>query len=216
MARNFALDPKAAREANTGGKRITESGKYVGTIIAAFYESNQNGTESMNIMFKADSGQEAGPLTIYTHNGRGEALAGYKLVNALMTCCKVKGLTAKQMPVALYDYDAQAVVTKQKECYQELMGKRVGLFLQAEEYEKQRTSGVGERMIIFAPFEPSTALMAAEILDKKTQPELIHNVSAFLEKNPIRKLRKSTQNSSYQAASDFQAPPHTDDDIPWD
>jgi hypothetical protein len=142
MARAFNLDTNAARESNVGGKRIQETGKYIGTLVAAFYEQNQNGTESMNLMFKSDSGQEAGPLSIYTHNGKGEALAGYKLVNALMTCCRVKSLSAKQMPVALYDYDANAVVTKQKECYTELMGKRIGLVLQLEEYEKQRRNRV--------------------------------------------------------------------------
>jgi hypothetical protein len=216
MARAFNLDPNAAREASVGGKRIQETGKYVGTIVAAFYERNDRGTESMNLMFKTDSGQEAGPLSIYTHNGNGEALAGYKLVNALMTCCKVKSLSAKQMPVALYDYDSQAVVTKQKECYSELTGKRVGFVLQMEEYEKQRgNGGIGERLIVVAPFEAGTDLMAGEILDKKNQPEQLVSLMKFMEKNPVKKLKNKPASNGYQASQDFQAPPYSDDDIPW-
>ena len=217
MARTFALDQNAAREANSGGKRIQETGKYSGVIVAAFYEKNQKGTESMNIMFKADNGQESGPLSIYTYNGSGEALSGYKLVNAIMTCCRVKTLTVKQMPVALYDYDSQSVVTKPKECYPELSGKRIGLVLQQEEYQKTRgAGGIGERMVIAAPFEAGTELMAGEILDKKAHPEQLGSFMSYIAKSPVRKLKQNS--NSHDAAYDFQAPPagDFDDDIPWD
>lgn len=206
-ARNYALDPNAAREANTGGKRIQETGKYIGNIVAGFYECNQNGTESLNIMFRSDQGQEAGPLTIYTHNGAGEALAGYKLVNAIMTCCKVKSLTPRALPVQLYDHDQQAVVTKTKECYTELMGKRIGFVLQQEEYEKQRSEGTGTRMVIFAPFEAESERMAAEVLDKKAEPEQLGHVMAWIAKNPIRFQKKKAATSANQASQDFQSPP---------
>lgn len=195
MARQFNLDTKAAKEANSGGKRITETGKYTGVIAVAFYEQNDRGTESLNIMFKADNGQEAGPLPIYTHNGNGEPLAGYKLANAIMTCCRVKALTPVLAPVELYDFTQGAVVTKQKEIYRELTGKPIGLVLQAEEYEK-RDGTIGERMVIAAPFEAGTELMAAEILEKKETPEQLAKFMEYIFRNPVRKLKSRSINAA--------------------
>jgi hypothetical protein len=213
MARQFNLDVQAARESNTGGKRITETGKYKGCIVAAFYEKNDKGTESLNIMFKSDAGQESGPLNIYTHNGQGVALAGYKLANAIMTCCRVKTLTAVSAPVQLYDFASQSTVTKTKEIYKELTGKPVGFVLQQEEYQKQDAS-ISERMIIAAPFEAQTELMAGEILDKHERPEQLGRFISYISKNPIRRLRKQQQPSASYAA---QAPlsDDFDQDIPF-
>lgn len=212
MARSYALDTQAAKEANTGGKRINETGKYLGTITAAFYEQNQKGTESVNIMFAADNGQEVGPLNLYTHNGNGEALTGYKMLNALMTCAKVKVLSWKKEDIDLYDFDEQRVVTKQKECCVELKGKKIGLVLQQEEYLKQN-SDVGERMVIAAPFEYSTELMAAEILAQQKTPSALGNYMAFIMKNPVRRLRNAPASSRqpHQPTQDDSF----DDDIPF-
>jgi hypothetical protein len=214
MARAFNLDQQAARDSNTGGKRIIDTGKYKGVIVAAFYEKNEKGTESMNIMFKSDAGQEAGPLNIYTHNNQGAPLAGYKLVNAIMTCCRVKALTAVQAPVQLYDFASQSQVTKQKEIYKELTGKPIGFVLQQEEYQKQDGS-IGERMIISAPFEAATELMAVEILDQRKEPEQLGKYMAWIGKNPVRRLRK--QQAVANAAYAAQAPLNNDfdDDIPF-
>ncbi|EQB8440333.1 hypothetical protein QK383_10360 [Pseudomonas aeruginosa] len=214
MARSYALDTQAAKEANTGGKRITETGKYTGTIIAAFYEQNARGTESVNIMFAADNGQECGPLNLYTHNGNGEPLAGYKMLNALMTCAKTKSLTWRVEPLDLYDYDEQKVVTKQKECCVELKGKQIGLILQQEEYEKS-AGGIGERMVIAAPFEFGTELMAAEILAGQKQPAALGNYMAFIAKNPVRRLRKNGQQQAPQRQQADHGSDYFDDDIPF-
>lgn len=216
MARDYNLDTQAAKEANTGGKRITETGKYAGTITAAFYEQNQRGTESVNIMFASDNGQEVGPISLYTHNGSGEPLAGYKTLNALMTCCKVKQLEWKQSSIDLYDYDQQKVVSKQKECAANLKGAKIGLVLQQEEYQKQ-SGDVGERMALFAPYEHGTERMAAEILGKQQQATSLGGVMAFLAKNPVRRLKNS--NGQAQQSRPAQQAPQShddyDDDIPF-
>lgn len=212
MARSYALDTQAAKEANTGGKRITETGKYIGTITAAFYEKNQRGTESVNIMFTSDNGQECGPLNLYTHNGDGKELSGYKTLNALMTCCRVKKLTFNVEALDLYDYEKQKVVSKQKECAAELKGAKVGLVLQQEEYAKN-SGEVGERMVIAAPFEAATELMAVEILSGVKQPQALGSYMVFIGKNPVRKLR----NNQGQQSGPAPAPTDDafDDDIPF-
>lgn len=211
--RTYNLDTQAAKEANTGGKRITTTGKYPGAIRAAFYEKNDKGTESVKLMFASDSGQECGPLAIYTHNGDGKELAGYKLLNAIMTCAKIKTLSFAKAPVELYDFDSQSMVTKQLPCSPELSGKKIGLVLQQEEYQKGNGS-VGERMIIAAPFEASTEKMAMEILSSFNGAEALGNFMSYIAKNPVRKLRnpQASQQSSVQPAPDHDS---FDDDIPF-
>jgi hypothetical protein len=189
----------------------------MGTVTAAFYEKNPKGTESVNVMFIADNGQEVGPLNLYTHNGSGAPLAGYKQLNALMTCAKVKALNWKEEPVELYDFDQQGMVTKQKECAIELKGKKIGLVLQQEEYQKQN-GDIGERMIIAAPFEFGTELMAAEILSKQNKAAALGGFMAFIAKNPVRKLRNQpsqSQSPSHQGGAGNE-PPADWDDIPFD
>lgn len=219
MSRAFDLDPGAAREANTGGKRITETGKYIGTVRVAFYEKNGNGTESINFMFDSDGNQEAGPLTVYTHNSAGEPLAGYKLVNAIMTCCQLRSITTKPLPVELYDYDAGKVVEKTKDVYAEFSGKRLGLVLQEEEYQKTRGGGgIGTRLIIAAPFSAQSELMAAEILDKKTSPDQLGKFMEYIAKNPVRKIRNKPASASVHTQQSQQSPTNFDDfddDIPF-
>lgn len=210
MARSYALDTQAAKDANTGGKRITETGKYLGTIIAAFYEKNPKGTESVNIMFASDSGQEVGPLNLYTHNSSGETLSGYKQLNALMTCAKVKVLNWKKEPLSLYDYDSQSMVEKEKECAIELKGKKIGLVLQQEEYQKQN-GDIGERMVIAAPFEAATELMAVEILSKITTPQSLGGFMVFIAKNPVRRLRNGGGRAQQNNSSNNDSMPDMDD-----
>jgi len=218
MARNFALDTNAAREANTGGKRITETGKYVGTIVSAFYEKNQNGTESVNFMFASDQGQEAGPLVLYTHNGVGEALHGFKVLSAIMVCTKQRALTTQPGAVQLYDFDAGNVVTKTKETYPELTGKKIGFVLQKEEYH----NGAGElryRILIAAPFEYGTELMANEILDKMAQPKALAKYMEHIAANPVRKAKPRGANTAaaQKSTQSFQSPADDflDDSIPF-
>lgn len=212
MARSYSLNTEAAKEANNGGRRINETGKYAGKIVAAFYEKNQKGTESVNIMFASDSGQECGPLNLYTHNSSGEELAGYKMLNALMACAKVKALTWQNTPIDLYDYDEKEVVTKTKECAVELKGKRIGLVLQQEEYQKSN-GDIGQRMVIAAPFEADTELMAIEILSRIKKPQALGNYMSFIAKNPVRRLKNNQQSQPAPTQSD--APDPYDDDIPF-
>jgi hypothetical protein len=218
MARDYILDAQAAKEANTGGMRITESGRYTGRFTAAWYEQNDKGTESVHFLFKADDGREAGPLALYTHNGAGEPLPSYKTFNAILTCLKVRGIKAVQGKVALYDYNAGGMVEKVKPLYPELANKPIGLLLQGEEYAKS-SGDIGTRMIIVGPFDPATGKMAAEIL-ANTEPKALASLERWLEVNPVKKLknRPSTPADRYadsHAGSGSGAGGAFDDDIPF-
>lgn len=209
MARNFTLNTKAAMEANNGGKRIREAGKYIGTIRSAWYEQSPKGAELMALQFVADNGQEADMLTIYTHKANGEELSGYNLVNAIMTCCRKRDITTKPGAVEVYDYDSKAVVSKTKDVYTELTGAKIGLVLKFEEYEN-RNFDIKERLVIHAAFEAATGLTADEMLRKETDPKNLQRIVDFIAKNPVKLLKKSSGNQAPAASSAGRF----DDDIP--
>lgn len=217
MARTYILDTKAAIESNNHSNFITTTGKYIGMIKTCYYDKNQNGTESVNILFESRDGKEAPLLTIYTHNGSGEQLMGYNLFNALMTCCKVKQTTWATEIVEVYNFSTKQNEKQQKEVCVELKNKPVGLVLRQEEY--QNSAGETKTKItLHAPFEADTELMANEILERVTQPTALANTMGWIAKEPIKKLKANNQQGSYQASQQFQQPSNTndlEDDIPF-
>lgn len=217
MARDFTLDQQAAKESNAGSKRIKESGKYIGKFKAAWYEQNDKGTESVHFLFESDEGQEAGPLALYTHNGKGEQLPSYKTFNAVLTCMKLRGVKAQKGQVELYDFDTKSIVKKTKELYPELAGKPIGLVLQQEEYEKSNGEH-GERMIIVAPFEALTGKVAVEILNSQ-DAKALDGLMRWLEASPVKRMHggKATRQSNDSYADSRASSPNQfeDDDIPF-
>ena len=211
MARDYTLNATAAKEANSGGKRITEPGAYTGTFRAAWYEVNGNGTESVGLFFLSDQGQEAGPLMLYTHNGKGDELPSFKTLNALMACLKLRKLEVKPGRVKFYDHDSRSDVERDKETYPAIVGKRIGIVLQGEEQEYQ--GELKKRLQLVAAFCPETRRMAAEIIDSKPTAEALDRYMTWFEQNKWRHV-KSKQSVKRQEpapadANDF------DDDIPF-
>lgn len=220
MSRNFDLDAAAAKEANNAGKRITQSGAYVGTFRAAFYEKNDRGTESVNLILAAENGQETGLLSLYTHNGSGEELPSYKTLNAIMACLRLRRIETKPGKVTLYDFTAGEDVVRDRDVYPSLMGPRIGLVLQGEEY----VAGNGEtkvRMIVVGVYDPASRRMADEVLSSAQEAKSLDRLLAWLEKNPIKPLRGAPRASGGSANSSRGAPlraasdDFVDDDIPF-
>lgn len=212
MARAFDLNTTAAKEANTGGKRISEPGAYTGTFRAAWYEQNEKGTESVHLIFVSDSGQEAGPLSLYTHRHDGSELPSYNMLNAIMACMKLRKLTSQRGKVKLWDNDASAEVEKDKDIYPSLIGARIGLVLQGEEYEN-RNSEIKQRMLIAAPFEPETRKMATEILSQSAETVALDRFMKWFDNGHQVRVLKGTARTATNApaaSSDF-----ADDDIPF-
>jgi hypothetical protein len=210
MARDFALDTQAAKEANTGGKRITEPGAYVGQFKAAWYEVNDKGTEAVMFQFVSDTGQEAGPLALYTHNGAGEELPSYKTFNAILACMKQRGIKAQSGKVSVWDFDKKAEVEKTKDIYPALIGPRVGLVLTTEDYDGR--NGVKARVVISAPFHADTRQMANEVIESKPA-EALEKYIGWLDKGRWHKPLKGAQShasSPQQADEQF-----SDDDLPF-
>lgn len=212
MARSFDLDTTAAENANSGGKRITEPGVYTGTFRAAWYEQNDKGTESVHLIFHSDAGQEAGPLALYTHRGDGTELPSYKALNAIMACANLRKLTVQRGRVKLWDSAAGQEVEKEKDTYPALVGPRIGLVLQGEEYES-RDGDVKQRLVIAAPFDAETRKMADEVLSRSADAIALDRFMKWFENgHQVKRLKASrptmTDNRSTGSPSSF-----VDDDL---
>jgi hypothetical protein len=206
----YTLDPNLAKQADTVGGYINETGKYVGTFTRAEkLISREKQTHGIGFTFKDEGGRET-RFDIWTMKANNEPLSGLKQVNAIMACLQLRNLTETMQQVKKWDNGQE--VTVQAPCFTDLQGKRIGLLLRAEEYEKmnngQPTGQTGWRMGLFAIFQADTELMASEIMARKTQPEQLAKVTGQLADKPLNR----------RGAAPARAPAATadmDDDIPF-
>ncbi|NYT67934.1 hypothetical protein [Pusillimonas noertemannii] len=173
MQRSYTADPAAARQANANNY-IDQSGKYIGEFSLAEAVTSKKGTEGIEFSFKSREGQQANYLTLWTYNERGEALYGYKVLNAIMTVMGVSELQPKQATIKDANGNPRQVVG-----FPALHNKAVGLVLQKVLYTKNDGKD-GYKFNIFAPFQASTELTAKEVLDGATQPKALSGMIASL------------------------------------
>lgn len=214
----YNLDPKLASKADVIGAYIQEAGKYVGTFLRAEKLTSANkGTDGIGFAFKDDSGREC-RFDVWTRKGNGEELSGLNQINAMMGCLQVRTMKPVAMNVKKWDNDARTDTLQDAPCFAELMGKRIGLLIRMEEYEKmadgQKTGDTAWRVGLFAIFQADTELMASEIMSRKTKPEALGKVVAMLADKPLKKQpARPASNSAYQPAGE---PVGMDDlDVPF-
>ena len=222
----YTLDTKSAREAENIGSYLSETGKYKGKFIRAEkLISSAKSTHGIGFTFESDGGQTT-KFDIWTMNAQNEHLGGFKAVNAIMACMKLRGLSVGRGEVEKYDYATQQRYKEEADIFPELLGKPIGLVLQNTEYEKQKdrqkTGEYGWRLELVAPFEAATEFTAAEILDKATQPKKLASILSTLADRPIknkaggRPIQAQSENPGHgmnqsRAESGFNEP----DEIPF-
>ncbi len=173
--RSYDLNPEAAKQAEQS--RITETGKYSGVFTRAEAVESEKGTEGIEFTFKAEDGGEAGFLTLWTYNVDGKELFGFKVLNALMTCMRVKQIKPAQATIEKWiDGNKQKVTAT---IFPDLMNKPIGVLLQKEFYEK-RDGTTGSKLNLTGSFEASTEMTASEILSKATKAERLAGMVANL------------------------------------
>jgi hypothetical protein len=211
--REYRLNPEAAKAAGAG-TRITETGKYIGQIaVAASVVSSLKGSEGIEISFEAEDGRTADYMTIWTHSREGTELPGFRMLNALMTCMKVRELKASKGTVP----DGRDGATKEAFVYPALC-QRVGLLLQRENYVTSK-GAEGWKFDIVLPFDPVTGQSAAEILNRETDAVQVDRIASTLkDKAP----RKPAHGGGYGGAKGDPGPSHDggggmpdDSDIPF-
>lgn len=199
--RSYTLDTTAAQQANQNSY-IDQTGKYIGAFIVAKAVTSRSGTEGIEFSFKAQDGRQANYLTLWTFNSQGEALYGFKVLNALMTVMGVKELHPKKGSAAKPDGTREEAIA-----YPDLHNKPVGIVLQKEFYIKDN-GDEGYKFNIFAPFQAGTELMAKEILENKTQPQALASIISSLKDKPApaQQSRGGQTNNAYQPPQNGSQP----------
>jgi hypothetical protein len=183
----YTLDVQAARHADTAGATIKEIGKYVGEFIQAKDVVTKKGGRGIEFIFKSQGGQKAN-LAIYTTGANGDRYQGYDALMAIMTCLQLRGIKPAPGKVTRYDFEAKKEVVEDGTVFPDLH-KPIGVLLETEDYEKKDGS-IGTRMVLKNVFQPGTELTASEILDKKTQPELLAKMVEGLRHRPLKGARQ--------------------------
>lgn len=203
----YALDPAAAKAAESTGSRIAEKGKYKGKFTRAQHVVAEKGTYGIDFDFVAEGGQKA-RFAIYTQRADGTQVYGFKQLSAIMACLALRGLAdPKETPAKVYDFDQQREVDVVVPQFTELLGKPIGLLFTLEEYKPGKW-----RPNLAGAFQASTELVASEILDRKTQPLQLAKMVQALRDKPLRTGGGSLEDGNRAAAAAGADP---SDDIPF-
>lgn len=204
---DYQLDTNAAKKADVIFSKIDTKGKYMGVLTRAEQVTSQKGSVGVDLSFKADSGESADYLTLWTHNKDGKQLMGFNTLMAIMTCLRVRELKAQDGEVEKYDSTQQKRVKVIVPLYRELMDKPLGLLIHMEEYAKT-AGGTAWKPVIAAAFDKDE-FTASEILNKSVQPEALPKMVMALRDRPLKNaVLSSAGASSSDVPADF-------DDVPF-
>lgn len=206
MNRSYALDTTAAKQAGASNY-INETGPYVGRMVRAEEVKSKQDTEGIEFTFKSDDDRTCDFLTCWTYNAKGDGLYGLKMLNAIMTCMKVKDIAPRAMTIK--DRDG---ASKQISGFTDLIDKPIGLLLQREEYEKQDQS-IGYKFNIVGCYEARSGMTAGEILDRAPKAEQLTKWVAQLKDKPMQARRAAASHAT--PAKTGGAFDDMDDSIPF-
>jgi hypothetical protein len=213
---DYTLDPKAANQADVIFSKIEQAGKYLGQITRAEAVTSKKGTKGVDLSFKADSGETADYLTLWTHNADGKQIMGFNTLMAIMTCLRVKSLTAAPGLIEKYDQDQQKRVKVEVPLFKDLMDKPIGLLMHMEEYAKT-AGGTAWKPVISAAFDKDE-FTASEILNKSIKPATLAKMVQALRDKPLKAGAAPAQRQdagSGASSSGFSDFPNDDLEIPF-
>lgn len=227
---SFNLNTELAKQADAGG-RIESTGKYVGVIKSMEFVTSSKNTQGFEINFESDA-KEYTTFTIWTAKADGTQLSGVKEINALMACAAIRTLTPTEKALEKYDYDLGKKVSRLCMVAPEMENKRIGLLLQRENY-LNKNNEPRHAMKFFASFNAESELMAKEVLERKTVPELLPKaLERLLASGDATRTQNNTvpaqngyaqqntgyaqpQNNGYGAQASQAQPNDLDDDLPF-
>lgn len=200
--RDYTLNTDHARQADSGGLRISETGAYVGKFNRAEAIKSKKDTDGIEFSFETDDGLKTDYLTLWTHNANGDEIFGLKTLNAIMTCVKVRNISPRRGQVEKYDLESKKNIQAVATIYPDLMNKQVGVILQKEEYAPGKF-----KFNIVGAFDPITKFTASEILDKKIAPERLSKI--------LPTIKDKLLSTQVEQQADNRHPDNFGDDIPW-
>lgn len=204
---DYTLDTSAAKKADVIFSKIDTKGKYMGVLTRAEKVESTKGTIGVDLSFKADGGESADYLTLWTHNKDGKELIGFNTLMAIMTCLRVRELNAKAGEIEKYDSTQQKRVKVTVPLFYDLMNKPIGLLIHMEEYAKT-AGGTAWKPVIAAAFDKDE-FTASEILNKSVQPDALQKMVQALRDRPLKGSVPAAAASQPSGFDDM------DDDIPF-
>jgi len=211
----YTLDKQAAMNADSTGKWLNETGKYVGRILCAEDIKAATGTRGIALTLQANDGRETRQF-IYTEKTDGERLSGFDLVMAMMTCLKLRDIKPATGQVKRWDRESKQEYTEQGQVYLELANKPIGFLLQKTEEESRKTPGeTAWTAKLVGVFESQTELTASEILSGKKTPEALAQRVALLADRPMKKRAETQARHANAYANTSNGGGFPDEDIPF-
>ena len=165
-------------------------------ILSAAWKTNQkqNGHDtyymSLHIMNREKS---TAHIDVYYGDASGERFSGENLINAVMLCGNVTGLSQVQGQFYEYSYDQKKDIQVTGLVAPELNGKKVGLFL-ADNYYFNQNQGEVKRggLNLFNVFDADTKQLPNEKANNApANPETFNAVIAAMIKSSEKSLEKA-------------------------
>jgi hypothetical protein len=205
----YSLNTKAARQADERSGRIAEIGKYVGIFSRAEDVTSKKETRGIDFAFETPERQSAN-FTLWTYNKEGAELYGFKQLQSLMTCLRVKDMAPKAAIVRKWDRTAEGMVDVEGMIFEALMNQPIGILFETEDYPKNDGT-TGTKVVPAYFFDAKSELTASEILDKKVTPAQLAKLVMTLKHRPLRGKQPAPMASgAVPAGNGFE-----DDDAPF-
>jgi hypothetical protein len=215
-ARSYTMNPDGAKAAGESN-RIDTTGAYVGAFSRAEAVTSKQKTEGVEFTFVDVVGREASFLSLWTFKDDGTELSGKKMLDAMMTCMKLRGIEPSQATVEKWVNGAKGnhVAT----VFKALMGPKIGLLLAVEPYEKDDGS-IGQQLVIEGVFEADGKRTARNVLDRVPDDGTLQKMIDRLRDRKVRPRQQSrnTQTHGQRQAANRSTVPFddmADDDIPF-
>ncbi len=214
MITNFQLDTKAAARADSQTPNIRKSGAFAGQITAARTYITRSGAQMLEIIFVAHEGKANITLCLFKKDGTENF--GRDMFMSMLTCLRLKNVNAVKSTIKDRNGNEQEAYL-----FPDLAGREIGFLLQYEPEEYQASDGtirVADRVNLVTSFEPSTGLVAKEILERVTKAELLEIRKEHVSDKPLKKLETTNnefENPPVKKASKQPLDNIDDDDIPF-
>jgi hypothetical protein len=188
----YTADPQKAARVAFGSSTVTKTGPYVGRIKRAYVSKTSKGAQMFNVDFETDDGRKARTHVCITKKD-GTASFGEEVVHALMVVLGVGRMQAVQRRITMQNGESMEVPF-----FTDLINKRVGLFLQRENYEGKDKE---ERfnMTLITPFDAKTQQCAKEIIEN-LPANRIAELTQTMKDKPAKPAQSAASAPSQSAA----------------
>lgn len=201
---SFTRNDDNVKKESFGGGRISETGKYIGRFTQA-YEliSEKTGSKALHLDFISDSGESCS-IDIWHWSAKSQSSMSFSLefIDSLMACMGLTEIPEKVGQYEKYNFDLQANETVRGTVYPALLGGKIGVVFQMQEYEKKDGS-VGQNAVAVKFFNAKTGQSGKETL----LGEDAIQIDEYMAKLPqLKRLKHTTKEVKQLAESSGLAP----------